>query len=125
MCLKEKTFLQMFLNGASGSIKYIPWETGFLRLHYGSRSELLQVAFVKKSGDKPKPKQLQLYFMLINGLVTFKSESGLSGTSWSGGYVSWGTVWDDDDSDGCSGRKCDLDDWINECLEKMCLPENQ
>jgi len=116
----NKTFLQKYLNGASGSIKYIPWETGFLRLQYGIRSELLQVAFVKKIGDKPNHRQLQLYFMLINGMVTFQRESALSGTSWSGGYVSWGTVWDDDDSNGDHGRKCDLDEWINECLKKMC-----
>ncbi len=122
----NKTFLQTYLSGASNSIKYEPWESGFLRLQYGSRSELIQVAFVHKIGDKPKPKQLQLYFMLINGMVSFTSASALSGMCWSNGYVDWGTVWDDDGcDDGSNAKKYELEVWIEECLNKMVLQENQ
>ena len=126
MCIEDnRTFLQKYLNGASNSIKYVPWEIGFLRLQYGSRSELIQVAFVKKNGELPNNKQLQLYFMLINGMVTFQSESSLSGMCWSNGYVDWGTVWDDDNYDGSNAKKYDLDVWINGCLNKMCVPKDQ
>jgi len=63
--------------------------------------------------------------MLYNDMVTFKSELSLSGTCWSDGYVDWGMVYDDDEYDGSNAKKCDLEEWINECLKEMCLPENQ
>jgi len=121
--MEAKTFLQKYMNGPKDEIIYEPWNNGFLCIQYDSDGEIEQVAFVHKRGEKPKSDQLQLYFMMINDMVTFKSESSLSGTCWSDGYVDWGTVYDDDDYDGSNAKKYDLDVWINECLMKMCQTE--
>ncbi len=125
MSTKEKTFLEKYMNGAKEKTIYEPWESGFLCIQYDEDGEIMQLAFVDKKGKMPDGNQLQLYFMLINDMVTFKSENSLSGTCWSNGRVDWGMVYDDDDYDGSNAIKCDLDVWINECIKEMCLPENQ
>ena len=125
MSTEEKTFLEKYMNGPKDKTLYEPWEDGFLYILYDEEGEIQQVAFVKKQNQEPKYDQLQLYFMLINDMVTFKSESSLSGTCWSNGSVDWGMVYDDDEYDGSNAQKRDLNEWINECIKEMCLPENQ
>ena len=124
MSTEAKTFLSKYGNGPKNRARLEPWGKGFLRLQYGCQGEIEQAAYVRKRGEKPRQDQLQLYFMLINDTVTFKSESALSGSYWSNGYVDCGTVYEDSLGAG-HGKKIDLDTWINKCLKEMCLPENK
>jgi hypothetical protein len=111
-------FLKEHRNGPAGRTVWVPWTPGFLRLQYDDEGLIEQAGWVRKDRQAVRGDQLQLWFMWVNGMVTFKTERGLSGTCWSSGYVSFGTVWDDDGDRG-PGQKTDLETWVDACIAKM------
>jgi hypothetical protein len=57
-------------------------------------------------------------------VVTYITENGVSGLQWAHGGVYWGHVYDDD-TGPVSVRMVELDEWVDECIEKMINPGQQ
>jgi hypothetical protein len=56
-------------------------------------------------------------------VVTFITENGVSGLQWSGGDVFWGHTYEDD-GPPARGRKEDLGEWVDRCIDIMINPED-
>ena len=111
------TFLAQYKTGPAEQTVWEPRGAGFLFLKYDCDGLVEQAAWVRGKGDRPRPGDLQLWFMWVNDMVTFKTEAGLSGTCWSDGCVNIGTVYDDDDPG--PGTAVDLDAWVDRCVVAM------
>ncbi len=115
-------FLSMHRHGPAGKTAWAAHAGGFWCLAYDDDGLIGQVGWVRRRGDRPKAGDLQLWFDWVNDLVTFKTEAGLSGTCWSDGYVSFDTVYDDDDPG--PGTAVELDAWVDQCVGKMVAAES-
>jgi hypothetical protein len=111
-------FLEKFGLGPRNMAKYEAWKNGFLRLQYNEDGNIEQAAFVKNKDDEVESGQLQLYFLLGNGTVTCKTESGFSGEYWNNNSSDFGIVFEDDIGKGAP-KQIKLDTWINRCLKEM------
>ncbi len=121
-------FLKKYRLGSDGKPVYVPLATGFLRLEYGGGQAphlLSLISFTAAPSLHSKAVGPRLECGLSAGgkgeEVTFMEEEGVSGTQWMGGEVSWGHTYEDDSAPG-QGRKVELADWMDECLQKMINP---
>lgn len=127
----QKGFLGTCRRGEKHGVIYLPLALGFLKLEYGlygTPETLCLVSFVL---DKSKDAvaigsrlEMSLQGDRRGEEVTYISENGVSGLQWSGGEVLWGHTYDDDSAPS-PGRKISLDDWIDECVDKMINPSEE
>src|SRR5207302_10983181 len=116
-------FIKKHKKGPTDKTVYVAEGEGFFRLVYDHDGLVVQAAYVRKRGSQPRSDQLQLWFIWVNDMVTFKTESSLGGWSWSGGAPVYGTTLELDD-DGPSARPArnkliSFDAWVDDCVKKM------
>ncbi|MBN1898627.1 MAG: hypothetical protein JW827_07600 [Spirochaetes bacterium] len=123
-------FLQKYRNGKRKEVKYIPLKLGFLKLEYDvcdNPGILSLVSFVLEDNDEAMAVGPRLEMNLTpdatGDVVTFITENGVSGLQWSNGRVFWGHTYDDD-SPPSEGKTISLEEWIDECVDKMINPDD-
>ena len=89
---------------------------GFLCFVYGATGTIANISAVRTRNGAAVG--FELYFLDDGDHITCKTANGLSGQSFSGGVVRWGTVYDDDGPPD-PGRTITKEEWLFECLEKM------
>ena len=124
-------FLKKYRCGKDAEPVYVPLAAGFLRLEYGGdlAPHLLSlVSFTSAPTLYSKAVGPRLECALSSDEkgeeVTCMEEEGVSGLQWAGGEVSWGHTFEDD-SAPAEGRKVELGDWVDECLQKMINPPQE
>lgn len=124
-----KGFLKQYRYGDGEEFGYIILAAGFLRLEYDTeapRPLLSRVSFVAApnpfSNAIEEQLECNLSFDGADDEITFIKETGVSGTQWCDGQVRWGHTYDDENDTLPEGRKIALDEWVDECIEKMINP---
>ena len=127
-----KGFLKKYRIVEKEGVKYIALNSGYLKLEYDKFEEdqpvLFLASFVLKKNKYAVALGNRLEFSISkneneNDEVTFISEYGVSGLQWSNGRVFWGHTYDDD-SPPPPGRKINLDEWVDECIDRMINPSD-
>jgi hypothetical protein len=126
-----KGFLKKHRTGVKGAVRYLPLDSGFLKLEYDEDMDhgmLYLVSFVLDRDKDAMAVGCRLEMTLFDDdegdVVTYIAESGVSGLQWAHGGVYWGHTYDDD-TGPVPVRRIGLDEWVDECIDKMINPPQE
>ena len=98
--------------GTKQSVAYT--NQSMLVFEYGYDGKVSELAVRPKNGPES---EMRIFFEWVNGMHAFKRRMSIGGQQWSGGSVSFGTVYDD--AGGGTSEQKALVDWITACIDKM------